>query len=71
MRFDRVWFNAHLATLAGDGLGGDATLDLNNQSQTYATLPDTVVTMTGRSQLRITASTSPMTGSMVHLNSPD
>ncbi|MFT3785478.1 MAG: glycosyl hydrolase [Tepidisphaeraceae bacterium] len=48
-----------------------ATLALNNQSQSYTTLPDTTVTMTGRSELHITSGTTPVTGSVFNLNSTD
>lgn len=47
------------------------TLNLSNDSQTYATLANTTVTMTGRSELRITGTGTPLSGSIIHLNSPD
>jgi autotransporter-associated beta strand protein len=47
------------------------SLTLNNESRTFATLPDTVVTMTGRSELHITGAASPVTGSTFNLNSQD
>lgn len=47
------------------------TLTINNDSQTFATLASTVVTMTGRSELRITGASAPLTGSTIHLNSSD
>lgn len=47
------------------------TLSLANDSQSFATLPSTTVTMTGRSELRITGTTAPITGSVINLNSPD
>ena len=47
------------------------TLAINNDIQTYATLASTTVTMTGRSELRITGASSPISGSVIHLNSPD
>ncbi|RYF02747.1 MAG: hypothetical protein EOO77_32150, partial [Oxalobacteraceae bacterium] len=47
------------------------TLAIDNDIQTHATLASTTVTMTGRSELRITGATSPVTGSVFHLNSPD
>ncbi|MES2658987.1 MAG: LamG-like jellyroll fold domain-containing protein [Verrucomicrobiota bacterium] len=47
------------------------TLAIINDSQTYATLASTTVTMTGRSELRITGATTPITGSLIHLNSAD
>jgi autotransporter-associated beta strand protein len=47
------------------------TLAIDNDIQTHATLAGTTVTMTGRSELRITGATTPITGSVIHLNSPD
>ncbi|RYD23990.1 MAG: hypothetical protein EOP88_02010 [Verrucomicrobiaceae bacterium] len=47
------------------------TLAIDNDIQTHATLANTTVTMTGRSELRITGATTPVTGSVFHLNSPD
>ncbi|RYD29861.1 MAG: hypothetical protein EOP87_17595, partial [Verrucomicrobiaceae bacterium] len=47
------------------------TLSLDNDIQTHATLASTTVTLTGRSELRITGATTPITGSVIHLNSPD
>jgi autotransporter-associated beta strand protein len=46
-------------------------LNLSDQSQTYATLANTIVTMTGRSELWITGTSDPLRGSTIHLNSPD
>src|SRR4051812_6006907 len=47
------------------------TLAIDNSIQTYATLSNTVVTMTGRSELRITGTGTPMTGCTINLNSAD
>ena len=47
------------------------TITLNNDIQTYATLASTTATLTGKSELRITGATTPITGSVIHLNSPD
>ena len=47
------------------------TLAIQNDSQTYSTRAATTVTLTGRSELRITGATTPITGSTIHLNSPD
>ena len=47
------------------------TLTINNDIQSYATLASTAVTMTGNSELRITGATSPITASVINLNSPD
>lgn len=39
--------------------------------QTYPTLTNTTVTMTGKSELHITGTTNPISGSTIHLNSAD
>ena len=52
-------------------LQSTAVLSLDNQTQTSATLASTVVTMTGKSELWITGTTNPVTGSTFHLNSED
>ncbi len=46
-------------------------LAIHNQSKTFATLLDTNVTMTGRSELHITGTSSPLTASIINLNSAD
>jgi hypothetical protein len=38
---------------------------------TYAALPDTTVTMSGESELHVTAASNPIPNSTIHLNSPD
>ena len=47
------------------------TLTLSNSIQTYSTLSNTTATLTGRSELRITGSTTPLTNCTIHLNSVD
>ena len=47
------------------------TLNINNDAQTYATLTNTTVTMTGRAELRITGAGDPIAGCTINLNSPD
>ena len=47
------------------------TLDIQDAVRSYATLTNTVVTMTGRAELRITGTGDPLPGSVIHLNSPD
>ena len=48
------------------------TLIITNGVQTYSALNNnTVVTMTGRSELRLTAASNPIPGCTVNLNSPD
>src|SRR5687767_11184487 len=38
---------------------------------TYPTLAETAVTMTGKSELHVTAASNPIPGSTIHLNSTD
>ncbi len=52
-------------------LTAHAVLALPDQVESFATLTATAVTMTGRSELWITGSTSPITGSTFQLNSED
>ncbi len=59
------------AAISPPDLTANAVLALHDQVQSYATLPSTAVTMTGRSELWITGSTSPVTGSTFNLNSED
>jgi autotransporter-associated beta strand protein len=47
------------------------TLTIDNDILSYPTLTNTTVTMTGRSELRITGASSPISGSVINLNSPD
>ena len=47
------------------------TLNINNDIQTYATLTNTAVTLSGKSELRITGTGDPITGCTVNLTSPD
>jgi hypothetical protein len=44
-------------------------LAITNGVQTYATLSNTVVTLTGRCELRVTGTNSPIYGSTINLNS--
>jgi hypothetical protein len=48
-----------------------SVLYIDNSIQTYGSLSNAVVYMTGQSELHLTGSVSPLTGSQVHLNSPD
>ena len=52
-------------------LASGQTLNVNNDAQTYATLTNTTVTMTGRAELRITGAGDPIAGCTINLNSPD
>ena len=47
------------------------TLAIHDDIRTFATLTNTTVTLTGRSELRITGTGDPLVGCVVHLNSPD
>lgn len=47
------------------------TLSLSNGVHTYVALTNFTVTMTGRCELRITATANPIPGCIIHLNSPD
>jgi hypothetical protein len=57
--------------LAIAGISNAATLDINNSIQTYSSLSNTIVTMTGRSELHLTSATAPMPGCQINLNSSD
>src|SRR5687767_14288862 len=61
-----------LAALLSLPLGAFAqTLSIHDDVQTYATLSNTIATLTGRAQLRITGPGDPIPGCTIHLNSPD
>jgi autotransporter-associated beta strand protein len=47
------------------------TLTISNGVHTYTALTNTTVTMIGRCELRITATTAPIPGCIIHLNSAD
>jgi autotransporter-associated beta strand protein len=47
------------------------TLTLTNGIHTYPGLTNTTVTMTGQTELWVTAAANPLPGCLVHLNSPD
>lgn len=46
-------------------------LDINDDIQTYSSLSDTTVNMTGQSELHITDGTNPIPGCQINLNSSD
>ena len=46
-------------------------LDINNAIQTYSSLNNTTVTMTGHSELHLTSAVSPLTGCQINLNASD
>lgn len=52
-------------------LAAAQTLTITNGVHTYSALTNTTVTMSGSSELRVTAATSPIPGCVIHLNSPD
>ncbi|BCM92695.1 hypothetical protein IAD21_04577 [Abditibacteriota bacterium] len=47
------------------------TLGISGGVQTYSTLTNTAVTMTGKSELHVTGTSSPIAGTTINLNSPD
>lgn len=53
------------------GLCRGQTLAIHDDIQTYPTLANTTVTLTGRSELRISNATTPISGCLIHLDSPD
>ena len=50
---------------------GAAELAISEDFQVYASLTDTVVSMTGKSELHVTNASSPLTGCTINLNSID
>jgi len=47
------------------------TLAIQDRKVTVETLADTVATLSGRSELHVTSGGDPITGTIIHLNSPD
>ena len=47
------------------------TLNISSGLQTYLALSNTVVTMTGRCELRVMGTNNPISGSIINLNAPD
>ena len=60
-----------LAVVVVPWVASAQTLTITNGVQTYYALTNTMVTMTGRSELRLTATSNPMPGGTINLNSPD
>lgn len=58
-----------LLSLAQSGFG--QTIAIAEGVQTYETLTNTTVTMTGKSELRVTSASTPISGCQIHLNSSD
>jgi hypothetical protein len=48
-----------------------ADIFIENSVQTYSSLSNTTVSMTGRSELHLTSGTAPLTNCVIHLNSAD
>src|SRR5688572_13409860 len=57
--------------LAWPLLAAGQTLSINNDVQKLATLTNTTATLTGTAELHISGTGDPITGSTIHLNSPD
>lgn len=51
------------------GVSYATTIDVDNDIQSYTSLSNTTVNLTGRSELRLTSSTSPLTNCQINLNS--
>ena len=47
------------------------TLAAHDEVRTYSALTNTTVTMSGRTELRVTGTNDPIPGCTIHLNSPD
>lgn len=62
---------ATTVSYAPQATGDAGPVSIDNQSQTHVTLTDSTATMTGRSELHITGTASPIANSIIHLNSPD
>lgn len=52
-------------------LASGQTLSVHDDVQSYVTLSNTTVTLTGRAELRVTGTGDPLPGCVIHLNSPD
>ena len=59
------------ASLVGATSARAQTIALSEGVQTYASLSGATVTLTGKSELRLTASSAVLSGCTVNLNSPD
>jgi hypothetical protein len=62
-----VWAFLFLFPLIANG----ATLDITGGIQTYSSLSNTIVNMSGQSELHITSGTNPISGCQINLNSSD
>ncbi|HEV7951618.1 MAG TPA: hypothetical protein VGP24_17790, partial [Glaciihabitans sp.] len=52
-------------------LASGQTLNVTNDVRKFATLPDTVATLSGKAELHVSNAGDPIAGSVIHLNSPD
>ncbi len=62
---------AAVACCLGSQSAWSQTLTLDHAIQTHASLTNTTATLTGRSELRLTSATTPLTNCTIHLNSVD
>src|SRR5215208_1562857 len=60
-----------LALCACPLLASGQTLNISDDVQTYPTLTNTVVTLSGKAELRITATGDPISGCTINSTSPD
>lgn len=69
----RVWLFllGCVLSLFFPALGVAQSLGVHNSVKTFTGLTNTVVAMSGRSELRITGTGDPIPGCIIHLNSPD
>ncbi len=65
-----IWLLTAVGSLVPSPAMGQ-TLVITNGIHTYSALTNTIVTLTGRSELRITAAANPIPGSQINLNSAD
>src|SRR5436190_17818 len=66
-----IGFASLSATFALPLLAVAQTLDIHDAVRTYTALTNTIVTMSGRAELRITGTNDPIPGCVINLNSPD
>jgi fibronectin type 3 domain-containing protein len=73
MRFDARTTKSLILTalVLGPLMAAGQTLTITNGIQTYTALTNTTVNMTGRSELHITGTNSPISGCLINLNSSD
>jgi hypothetical protein len=69
--FRRLWRLAVVVACAMPLIASAQTLSVNNDVQTFPTLTNTAVTVSGKAELRITGTGDPIAGCTVNLTSPD